>query len=848
MAVMTRSPFLDMQSFAFEEGEVPRVQPGTPAWSPFLSVYESADGENLADEPLREAYATLVSDLYDEEFDETLFELVTSAKGLHQEHLSSGHSIAEADRIVAQHFAQLTRESEAMVDAMARQFGSRQNEIVDREIDQFVESYTPSTSLDPEFQNFSWSFAKKIGKGLGAIAKKAAKGLATLGLGPILAKIKALVRPLLNRVLQKAIGRLPEPVQPAARALAVRLGLAAPAPAPAAPMTTAPIEPPAVATAVPGLPPAVTTGVPGAAPEPVAAPASDAAAPAAPSAPAAPEPPPESVGSPVQPPAGAEVGDLQHELDQLIAEAMLSDNELDMELEVARMRAASSAAAPPVFTNLDEARERFVRELENLKEGENAAPYVENFLPAVLPALRIATRLIGRNRVVSFLAGIVGKLISNLIGPAQAPALSRAIVDAGLKLMSLEVTDQEDRRIAASAVAATVEETMVRVASLPNHVLDNQELLEGFALEAFEQAAAANLPALFSDATYRRRPELLEGGVNAAWIMLPVRRPRYKRCSRTFNVKITPYMADAIESFEDAPLSEYFQDQLGLAEGEDVEAEIHLFEVLPGGDAADIARHETETPGLGAADEATLSQLQPLTHEAAGVLFGRPGLGRRLLTGANIRQLAPGQRVYHMVLGRRPVTIIGATGRRRVRRLVRLDVTLDTARNEVRVRVFFSEVQAQRLAVRLRQQSHVGSVAVRLNKLLSRRLPHILHGRRPKRLRIVHPSVAPPNGSSPSHDRLPAIVPQVFIVKMQEWLVSAFAEFAKTDAQKFLAASEDPADGVSLVFTIAHPPGLKEIAQLLAQKGPAGPELADVISKGARPQVRVEAFPGFRRD
>ncbi len=831
MSAMVRSPFLDMQSFALEEAEAPRAQPGPPAWSPFLSVYESADGENLADEPLREAYTTLVNDLYDEEFDEALYELTTTAKGLHQEHLSSGHSVAEADRIVTQHFSQLTRESEAMVDAMARQFGSRQDEILDREIDQFVESYTPSTALDPEFQNFSWSFAKKIGKGLGALAKKAVKGIATLGLGPILAKIKALVRPLLNRVLQKAIGRLPGSVQPAARALAARLGFAAPAPAPAAPQ------------------PAGVEPLSGTAPEPPAAPAPDAgAAPVGASAPAAPEPPPESVGSPVQPGAGAEVGDMQHELDQLIAEAMLSDNELDMELEVARMRAASSTAAPPVFANLDDARERFIQELENLKEGENAAPYVENFLPAVLPALRIATRLIGRNRVVGFLAGIVGKLISNLIGPAQAPALSRAIVDAGLKLVSLEVADHEDRRIAASAVAATVEETMVRVSSLPNHVLDNQELLEGFALEAFEQAAAANLPALFSDATYRKRPELLEGGVNAAWVMLPLRRPRYKRCSRTFNVKITPHMAEEIESFEDAPLSEYFQDQLGLSEGEDVEAEIHLFEVLPGGDAADIARHETETPGLGAADEATLAQLQPLTHEAAGVLLGRPGLGRRLLTGANIRRLAPGQRVFHMVLGRRPVTVIGAMGRRRVRRLVRLDVTLDTARDEVRVRVFFSEVQAQRLAVRLRQQSHVGSAAVRLNKLLGRRLPNILHGRRPHRLRIVHPSVAPPNGSSPSHDRLPAIVPQVFIVKMQEWLVSAFAAFAKAEAQKFLAASEDPADGVSLVFTIQHPPGLKEIAQLLAQKGSAGPELADVISKGALPQVRVEAFPGFKRD
>src|SRR5688572_25281912 len=71
-----RSPFLDVQSFLDEEMEAARPIPaGVPAWSPFLSVYEAANGASHADHPLREAYATLVNDLYDEEFDETLFEL-----------------------------------------------------------------------------------------------------------------------------------------------------------------------------------------------------------------------------------------------------------------------------------------------------------------------------------------------------------------------------------------------------------------------------------------------------------------------------------------------------------------------------------------------------------------------------------------------------------------------------------------------------------------------------------------------------------------------------------------------------------------------------------------------------
>jgi hypothetical protein len=48
---------------------------------------------------------------------------------------------------------------------------------------------------------------------------------------------------LLNRVMQKAIGRLPVAVQPVARKLAERLGLAPKAaPAPSAPDTAAPAD------------------------------------------------------------------------------------------------------------------------------------------------------------------------------------------------------------------------------------------------------------------------------------------------------------------------------------------------------------------------------------------------------------------------------------------------------------------------------------------------------------------------------------------------------------------------------------------------------------------------------
>ena len=222
---------------------------------------------------------------------------------------------------------------------------------------------------------------------------------------------------------------------------------------------------------------------------------------------------------------------------------------------------------------------------------------------------------------MGFLTPFVTQVTTRLVDPAIAPALSRAIVDAGFKLMSLEVSPQDEARAAASAVAATVEETVRRVSALPDYVLDNQELLEGFALEAFEQAAAANLPPVLSEAVYRDRPDLLESsGIKTCWVMLPLRRrKRYKKCARVFKVRITPHMADEIESFSAArglPAG-----PVRCRGGAEVEAEVHLFETLPGTTLPDIAREESQTPGVPRIEAQVASQLQlhPLTRRAAGL-------------------------------------------------------------------------------------------------------------------------------------------------------------------------------------------------------------------------------------
>ncbi len=804
------TPFLEMRSFGREETEAFVSESPAPArGSPFVSVYE-LEGYTERN-PEQEAYAALTQDLYDEEFDEALFELLVEARGLHEEQLVASPQGIDSERVLNQHMQQLMREAEATLTALGREFGHRPvASLTEAELDGFADRYAPTSALSPEFESFLGKWVKKVVKGVKTVAKKAGKFAVQLGLGAILERIKPLARAMLEKVVQLAKGKLPESLRPAAQQLADRiLGKRAPSAAANAPATNTPTLTSMAGNDIPA--------------------------------------PPEDVDAAVQAPAGADVTEVQQEFDQQLANLLMADNEVEMELEVSHVRSDMRREAPPVFAELDQARERFIAELHELEEGEDPAPLIQNFLPAALPVLRLGIRVAGRARVVNFLASFLAKMITKLIGPSQAPALSRAIVDAGLKLLSLEVSPQDEARAAASAVAATVEETARRVAALPDYVLDNQELLEGFALEAFEQAAAANLPPVLSEAVYRARPDLSESfHLRNTWVMLPLRsRKRYKKCGRTFKVRITPYMADEIESFE-SPLSDYLQDQLGVEEGGEVEAEVHLYETLPGTTLPDIARQESETPTLHGVGAQNAAHLHPLTPKAAGMLFGEPRMGRAAPRWSNRRRVGVGQRFYRLAIpGRRLLTIPGADGRAQPRRLGAVRVILDGTKNEIRVCIYLSEVKAQNLAVRMRKQAHAGAIASGLQRYVARRLTPILRGERPTRIRVLQAGVLAGDAVSAALRRLPPEVSTTLGSKITEYLVSAFAQFAKDQSQQFTAAAENTADGVTLKFTVLAPAGLSELCKaLLPTGGAAG--VAEALRAGSKPEVRVTVTPGLQ--
>jgi hypothetical protein len=803
----SRTPFLDLQSFSVASEEISVSEKNSNralqfSSSPFVSVYELEDMDYFHEDPQGESFVALANDLYSTDFEDALEDLFAHSRNIHDGHLASGGSRLEAERILSRHFAQLIRESENAIGEIARRVEAQgRSGLDDTEVDFFVEELRSSSPLEPAFEQFFGKFKRKVWSSIKKVGSAAMK----VAIGPLLRKLEALVRPLLNHVMLKVVGKLPPELRPVAQQLARKLGLRSHGDS----ATTADSPSNRDGQGIEGTP------------------SSDPA------------------GEPVQITPDESSESIQKEFDLQLAQAFLANDEAELELEFATIRASAALPAEPVFANLDDAREQFIQQLDKLKDEESPEPYIQQFIPAILPALQVGIRLVGRGKIIDFLARFTAKLVQKLVGPQHAPALSRAIVDLGLRSLQLETNELEKSRVASAAVAATIEETVNRVASLPDQMLEDNELLEAFALEAFEHAAAANLPALFSDGVYRQRPELIEGGINAAWILLPLgSRGRYKKCTNIFKVKVTPQMASEIESFEDETLADHLQDQLGLQDGENFEAEVHLYETLPGTSTADIIRGENGQLE-GNSNLIDSSQLHLLTREAASTLLGLPALGRNPAAGITAQKLPAGQRLYSVLSPGRRIPILPHTqGARRMRRQLQINVVFDTVRDQLRVCVYLSEVKAQKLVVRMRQNAHHGSIVAEFARLVAKRIPPRLMGQRPRRIRIIQSGINSAPEITAALQRMAAIVPTQFITKTQAWLVKGFSDFIRHQAAKFQTVAEQPEDGVTLVFTIERPSGLKEIGQALAGRALAPSKIADTVSKGDESTVKVDIYPG----
>jgi len=781
------SPFLDVKSFTEEElparaEESPRQAQTS---SPFLAVYELEGGPGL--DPQAEAYVSFLNELYDEQFNQALSNLVDDAAAIYQSNFADEQQDPhitgqEAERLLDQHFAPLVAEAETMIGTLAEELGQRDlGTLSEGEVETIVDRYRPSGGLEPHFEQWLGGLGNAlktvVHKGLD-LAKNAASAVARLGLKHVLKKLLVFIKPMIKAVVRRAIRKLPPELQPMATMLRDKL-------------------------------PFLKELEEGEATEPETT-------------------------------AAGEVAEIQNEFDQRVANLLFAQTEAEQDLEMAR--AVDQRDAPDAYpvAELERARERLVDGLEQLKEGEDPTPQVENFIPALLPVLKVALSIGGRQHVVNFMAPFVGKFIRKFVGPQYAPPLSKAIVDAGLRLLQLEAATQSEVRPAASAVASTVEETVRTVAALPDYVLNNQELLEGAALEAFEQAAAANLPPVLPEDTYRKRPELREH-----------RRGFWYRCGRRYKkrlgpsirVRVSPYKVASLETFDGGTVGDALEEQYAIAPGEELEGELHLYEALPGMRLSDIVRGEQVIPKVNGEDGS--DQLHPLTRDAATLLLGQPELGRDTEGGTGDPTTPQvGQRFYYLELpGKRPLMVPAPGGRTHVRRRSYSRLVFHFPKNEIVARLYLSEIRSQEIAVKLRQHGHLGGVMQRLRHFIAHGVNRALTAN-PGQLKMVHGAVIPGRPMN-ALSRLPSVVPQHLKGRVTEWIVKGLADHLQRHAQEFIGAAEDTADGVTLVVRLENPPGFRELGDALKGKGIS---LATLRLPEGEPTVSLSIHSGHRHD
>ena len=328
-----------------------------------------------------------------------------------------------------------------MLETMAAEAGDREvGAFSEAELTQLLETFeameTPATE-SPAFKQLFGALKRLAGRAVKA-AVGLARGFSALGrllpLKAILRKLLRLVRPLLQRVLRFAIDRLPVALRLLAYQVKQRLGFE------------------------------------------IAAESELAAGEAL-----------EAVGTP----ATGSVAVLAAEFTAEFAQSLLAESESEATPETGYEGSAYEAewSAGELWENagsgvageggvtgneVDQARVRLITELASLRDGENPGPAFEQFLPAILPVLRLGITVAGRGRVVGFLAGFLAKLLTRFVGPQLSQPLSRAIVSAGLRMLTLEApTSTEISHAGPAAIAAVVEDTARRLGELEAEVFED---------------------------------------------------------------------------------------------------------------------------------------------------------------------------------------------------------------------------------------------------------------------------------------------------------------------------------------------------------------------------------------
>lgn len=674
-----------------------------PAASPFAEAMTDADGRQAAEDQ----WQALVDELADDSFDEALEGLVDEAAGRYLRSRSRSSSGPDAVDLAAMDVeAWLAERAEVVDRALARiegEYADRPPSAVEAEAlaDSMglggaaaqAEGVSPGAATD----QFLGGLVRKAVKAASSLAKTGISALGkVLPMGRIFGLLRRLVRPLLRRVLDKALGRLPAPLQGPARTLAAKLGLGEDE----------------------------TT----------------------------------------------DAFSLGETFDHELAHLLQAPTDASAEQFLTELEAEASASAPDPLARLDAARATLTEQLAVADPGRPPTEQLEQFIPAVMaamPLVRAGLKIVGRDRVVRFLAGHLAPLIQPHIGPEAAKALAPRIADTGLRLLTLEAEAPE--RLGAEALVDTLEETVRTVLELPETSLANPLRLESATDTALAEAAARLLPA----SALRPDLETFEStDRESTWVLMPRRTPgcrRYRAYGRVFDVTIARPQARAIVLRGEDTLEDRLQ-EAGV-ETWPVTGEVRLYEAIPGTQPGHLAAFEDESASWDA------GELEELTPEAATLLLRQPGLGRRY--PMTVRPFGPGRRYFRLVVPGR------ALRRRRPRLVVRLETA--AAQPAIRLHLRLGERSSGILAGHLARQAYPDALAgvTRLVGPVVRR--HLARRLLLQLRRGLGNTVTPARAESLGNH-------------LVESMLRVLAAQLQGSAPAILAAIKDPAPGITLTF------------------------------------------------
>lgn len=737
------NPFLE----SFGTGEDKPRAPAYAAWgevsTPFAEVASPAARQSESDR----LYAEALGELRDEAFDEALAFLAEETEQAVADRFTNEAPLAgpERERYAENYLSPVRFEAEQYLDSL--QEGLADMDIAslsEEQVDEVLERFDPQPrDLSPAAEEFigklvskAKSAVKVVARAAGAAAKVAGKLAAPL-LGPVLKKLRGLVQPLLRRVLAMAIGRLPAPLQPAARKLAAQFPMLA--------SEQEQFETDAEA----GVSPANLT----------------------------------------------DVAMLAESFDAAIAQSLAFGG--DHEEAFAGERDEADAGSRELEA-LALARADLIARIRNAGDEEDLAPAIEQFVPAVLGALRLGISLAGRPKVVGFLANYVAQLIKRWVGPEQSQPLANAIVDTGLRLATLEAEagsapEVSEDEAGPVALASVIEDAVRRLAEQDDSVLETEELMQLASAEAFSEAVSSHFPGQFLRAELQQAPSL--GGTFVARMPHAVR--TYSKYSRVPEVEITPQVADALPAFGGATVGAALR---AAGAALPLRARMHIYQATAGTTVSSTLRQDRGAAAAGAA-------AYPLTPAAAGLLLREPRLGVAVPPAyLQLRhRIAAGQRFYVLEPVGEAAGLLRAAAPA-ARAASRVTIRVNQRRGRVTVSFYLAEDEAQAIAAAIRK----GHGAHPLLQALTNAWRALDRAAAASGAPV--PMQSEDEGPAPGAGRATRLVKPSVAVPLRRELarlvLPALAEWSRTNVDAFARAAAHPEPGVTIRLALTSVPGL----------------------------------------